>query len=187
MALEQPGVAVRFPNRPGANDAGVGPARAEGLAAAAVRHRIGRVVGIGAEAALRLVHVVDPLGEKRGDIGVETRGAHVGLRVAHPAEALVALRAIRGDLDEVGALRPLGVAGELREHRVAALEPARERRIVVQHEAGDGVGRGFLGESGEFDVLKAVIRETRRPRLARPRRRASCRYRSRAPCGGFPS
>ena len=167
MPFEQPRVAVRFPNRPRTNNPCIRPARAEIFRGRPVRHRIRRVVGISAKAALRLRNVVAPLGEKCGDVGIKRGGADISLSVAHPTETFITLRAVGGDFHEVGALGPLGVFPKLREHRIAAFKITREWRVVVQHKTRDGIERGALREAREFHVLKPVIGETRRPRFAR--------------------
>ena len=59
---------------------------------------------------LGVFQIDQPLGEEGLHVGVERGGADVDLGVAGPAQPLVALRAVGGDVDEVGPLRPVDVA-----------------------------------------------------------------------------
>src|SRR5207247_4848672 len=50
-------------------------------------------------------------------------------------------------------------------HGIRTLEAAREWRVAVQHDAGDGVLVRLAGETADLDVLKTVERKARRPGL----------------------
>ena len=84
----------------------------------------------------------------------------INLRVAHPAKALVALRTIGGQIQEVRALGPDDVFEQAVGHRIAAFKAAGQRRVAVQHNAGDGVLARLAGIAGDFDILKTVKGET---------------------------
>ena len=71
---------------------------------------------------LGIVHVIHPVFIEGGDIAVVGRGAREDLGVAHPAQALIALRAVGRDAHEVAALAPDDVALKLVDHRVGAGE-----------------------------------------------------------------
>ena len=187
VPLNEPPVAVHLPHGVRHNHTRVRPSGGVRRGRCAVGERVGGVIGIRAGIALRLAHVVDPFGEEGRDIRVVGCGARVDLRVAHPAESLITLRTIGGDLDEVRLLRAHRVLPELRHHWVAAGELADHRRVVVEHESGHCIERGLLREAGEFDELKPVIREARCATSRRSHRHAMCRNRSRAPCADSPS
>ncbi len=70
----------------------------------------GAMSGNAPDVVLRVGHVIEPLGEERGDVPVVAGGAGEDLGVAQPAEPLVALRAVGGHADEVAALAPVDVA-----------------------------------------------------------------------------
>ena len=137
LAFQQPPVAVDLVDGPGADDAGIGPGRAA-VVAGHLHRGDHRELAVG---ALAVVQVDQPLGEERLDVGVERGRADVDLGVAGPAQPLVALGAVGGDVDEVGALGPVDVAVELVEHRVGAFERADDRRVAAEGQAGDRVLR----------------------------------------------
>ena len=125
---------------------------------------------------LAVVDVDQPLGEEGGHVGVHRRRADEDLGVAHPAHALVALRAIGGNAEVVAALPPPDVRLKLVDAGIGAGEFAGPRHIAAQHDAGHGVGLQITltacpspGGRGEvpcqFDVAEAVERERRLPDL----------------------
>ena len=161
LPLQQPAVAVDLVDRPGADDAGVGPGRAA-VVAGHLHRRDHRELAVG---ALAVGQVDQPLGEERLDVADQGRRADVDLRIAGPAQSLVALGAVGRDVDEVGPLRPVDVAEELVEHRVGAGERAHDRRVARQRDPRDRLlGRPRL-QPGDLDVLEAVEREPRLPGL----------------------
>ena len=166
MAFNDARIAIDLPDIPRADDAGIHPGGSEGFSAATVLHGVGRVVGIGAERTLGLLDVVQPLGEERGDIGVDRGRTHVNLGVAHPAHALVPLRTIGWHLHEVGPLRPHDIPEELVDHRIGTFEMAGQRRVIVEDEAGDGIERRPVCQAGYLDELESVIGETGNPFLS---------------------
>ena len=92
---------------------------------------------------LRQVHVV-------------RRGPPEDLRVRGPAQTLVALRAIRGHTDEVGALSPEDVAPQLIDHRAAGLQLHRDGRVGVHGHRLHGIKVWLVRQAGHFDIAKAV-------------------------------
>ena len=161
LAFEHPAVAVDLVDRPGADDAGLGPG-GSAVVAGDLHRRDHRELAVG---ALAVGQVDQPLVEERLNVAVERRGADVDLRVARPAQPLVALGAVGGDVDEVGALGPVGVAVQLVEHRVGALEPAHDRRRARKGQADDRVVHRRRLEAGDLQVLIAVEGEPGRPDL----------------------
>jgi hypothetical protein len=75
------------------------------------------ILGIGVE-------VDQPLGEEACDIEIAGGGGDEELGIAGPAEALVALRAIGGDLEIIALLTPDDVVKELVDACVGAFEHA---------------------------------------------------------------
>ena len=134
LAVEDGAVAVGPPQRPRHPDRGVAPDRG------AVR--LGELLGRGLElqdvgdherhhavgVLLLGGQVEQPVGEERPDVEQERRGGREDGDVAGPAEPLVALRAVGGDVEEVALRAPDDVAVELVQQRVGALEgPVRRR------------------------------------------------------------
>ena len=138
LPLEHPAVAVNLVDRPGADHAGVGPG-GPAVVAGDLHRRDHRELAVG---ALAVGQVDQPLGEEGLDVAVERGRADVDLGVARPAQPLVALGAVGGDVDEVGPLGPVDVAVQLVEHRVGALEPADDGRVAGEGDAGDRVSVG---------------------------------------------
>ena len=118
------------------------------------------------DGAVRLLvgrHVAQPLGEEAGHVHVEGGGAGEDLRVARPAQPLVALRAVGGDVHEVAALAPEDVVLELVEQSGSSTSklPA-PGHVGVDHDAGERVERvGSPGQPVTVDVAEAVEGEAR--------------------------
>jgi hypothetical protein len=113
--------------------------------------------GDGAVGVLVELEVAQPGHPERLDVEEGARGRRERLRVARPAEPLVALRAVGRERDEVVALRPSDVRVQALEARVGAFE--RGSRAVGARD-GDGRRRHDL-RAGHFGVLEAVERERR--------------------------
>lgn len=97
------------------------------------------------------------------NVGVVAGGSDVGLCVSGPAEALVALGAVGGDVDEVHFLSPPRVAGQLVNHGVAGFDGTR-----FGGGGGDGDGLNFfrfwlMVESGYLNISESVEGEPRSP------------------------
>ena len=56
--------------------------------------------------ALGLLQIVQPLRVEGADVGEIAGGSDIHLRVTHPAEPLVTLRAIGGDIQKIALLPP---------------------------------------------------------------------------------
>ena len=81
------------------------------------------------------------------DVVQEGRGGRKDLDVAGPAQALVALRAVGGHVEEVAAHAPDDVLVQLVEQRVGAFEPAGALHIRMQHHRGQmSSGRSSPGQ-----------------------------------------
>ena len=76
--------------------------------------------------------VPQPLREEGGHVEVEGGGPAEGLGVAGPAQALVALGAVGGDVQEVALLPPADVVLELIDQLVRALEGTGIFKIAVK-------------------------------------------------------
>ncbi len=122
-------------------------------------------VGKGAIAGLRVVDVDQPLGEERRDIHRVRRGRDEDLRVAHPAEALVALRAVGGHAEVVATLAPQDVGEQAVQARIGAFPGADAARVAAEDHASDSVQRRLRRQAGQLDVAEAVEGERRLPDL----------------------
>src|SRR6185503_15114590 len=81
------------------------------------------------------------------------------LCVAGPAEALVALWTVRGDVDEIAELAPLDVALELIQQRMVAMELADFRKRRGEHARGHVLDRRLGEVPADLRELKAMKRE----------------------------
>ena len=114
-------------------------------------------------AALLVREVAQPRREERVAVGEEARGGREDLDVARPAEALVALRAVGGDREEVAAHAPHDVLVQAVEQLVRRREPARAGQVAREHDRGH-VGRVELARPAlDRGVAEAVEREPRLP------------------------
>ena len=175
LVRDHPGIAVRLVDGPRHDGRGVGPAGAAEpqrlrRAPRPARRSARRSTGSCSSARSR-----EPAPPER--LGVEQRGArrHEGLRVARPAEPLVALRAVRGHGHEVVPLRPRHVLVQPVQRAVAALERRAPRGVTAdRHDLGVEELRLRL----DLGVLEPVERERRlehghgvvreHPRVGRP-------------------
>ena len=57
--------------------------------------------------------ILQPLGVKRSGVMIERSGSRENLRVPSPAQAFVALRAVRGDVEKISFLAPKNVVLQL--------------------------------------------------------------------------
>ena len=105
--------------------------------------------------------VAQPVREEAGDVEVERGRAREHLRVARPAEPLVALRAVGRHADEVALLPPHDVVVELVEHRVGAGEGAGARHVGVHDDAGDRFRRRRAWQPFDLHEAEAVEGEVR--------------------------
>src|ERR1051325_7780570 len=162
MALELALVSIDVVNRRGTDDAGIGPGGAAiGLGHFDRRHHGKLAVG----ALAVLAQVGQPFGEEGLHVGVHRGGADIDLSVAGPAHAFVALRAIGGDVNEVGALGVVNVFVETVQDRVGASEGTDSRSIAAESDADHGIFIGLGFYAGDLDVLEAVEGEARLPRF----------------------
>ena len=163
LAAEQRGVAVVRVDRPGQHGGHVAPgAGAVALALGDPGHERGDGVGHAAVVdGLFEEQVVHELRVERGAVHVEAGGAGEDLRVARPAEALVALRAVRGHVEEVAFLAPERVREEAVDEGVRGLDRAGAFEVGVDDERLEVRGVHRFGESLELDVAEAVEREMR--------------------------
>ena len=92
---------------------------------------------------------------------LKAAGGREGLRVSRPAQALVALRAVRGHVEEVPLLAPDDVALELVDEGLRGLELARPRHVGVDDDAGQGLGRELAREAVHRHVAEPEEGEER--------------------------
>ena len=146
------------PGGPGNDHAGVAPTRGK---ARIRRHGSGRADAVEGRADLRSAHIPGELAREGRQIHVVRGGAPEDFGVAHPAEALVALRAVGGNADKVGALPPLNVLPQLVDHRAAGRELCREGRIGVEDHGRHSFLWRRCTQPGDFKIAEAVEGEVR--------------------------
>ena len=109
LPREQPAVAVGDVHRPRDDHGRVAPARGAGRIRRIGAQDIGNNPGQRAAPVLIGRDIAQPLREKSRDVEVERRGGREDLRVAGPAQPLVALRAVGRHVEEVAALAPYDI------------------------------------------------------------------------------
>ena len=114
-----------------------------------------------AELLLLVGEVLQPGREEAAAVVQERRGRCEHLDVAGPAEALVALRAIGRQVDEVPAHAPAHVLVEPVEPVVRRVERAGRLHVGVAHDGLDRVGRQLARPAVDLHVAEAVDRERR--------------------------
>ena len=154
-------VSVELVDRPRADDAGVGPGGASVVESDHDRGDLREVTVFFLRDGERSV----PFFEEGLNIAVEGGGSDIGLGVAGPAHAFVALGAVGGDIDEVHFLRPPGVAGELVEHGVAGGEATGFGGGGGDGDGLDVFGFWFRSPAGDFYISEAVEGEAGLPDL----------------------
>ena len=93
-------------------------------------HRVHLLTGLLVALAIVLLierDVFQPLGIKRGGVVIERSRSRKDLRVAGPTQALVALRAVRGNVEKVSFLSPNNVVLQLVQPRIGTFKPPRAR------------------------------------------------------------
>ena len=118
-----------------------------------------------AVAVLRVAQVAHILFVKRLAVHIEHRAAHENLRVARPAQPLVALRTVGGHADKVSALPPHYVLIKFVHHFVRAGKLARLFKVGVHDFARDELDFRFAVRRN-LHIPKAVEREQRTKFLA---------------------
>ena len=131
-------------------------------------------------------HVPQPLREEAGHVHVEGGGAREDLGVARPAQALVALRAVGGHVEEVALLAPDDVVLELVDERAsrsrtrspAPCRSGRRRRSGASGVSSPGIAvHRHVAEAEEGEVRLEGLRAAALQRVAAP---------SPSPCAGSP-
>ena len=123
---------------------GIPPRRGRSAAAEGGERRGDDERHLAVVARLLVREVAQPRREEPVAVVEEARGRREDLDVAGPAEALVALRAVGRDRQEVAAHAPHDVLVQALDERVGCLEPARAGHVGVQHDGLD-VGGVDLG------------------------------------------
>jgi len=106
-------------------------------------------------------HVIGVFAEERSDIHIVQSGTREYLRVAGPAHALVALRAISRHIQEVAFLAPQGVEEQAIHHWIRGLDAAGLFQLRVHHAAGEIIGVDFPVPLCQFYESETVISEMR--------------------------
>src|SRR5262249_9798912 len=118
-----------------------------------------RNVGEGAVSTLRIANVGAELVREGGEVGIERRRAPEDFGIAHPAQALVALRAIGGHAQKVSALAPKDIAPQLVHGFVGGLELNRERRAGIEHDTFNRISRWRSRIARQLNIAESVKSE----------------------------
>ena len=114
-ALENARIVVCLPDRPGTNDACISPGRCEVVP---VLEGIRGKVSKRTTWMLSFHQFTKPLGVECPHFSIVDGRGDIRLRIAGPTHALIALRTVGRQVNEVGTLRPDDVAVELVDHRI---------------------------------------------------------------------
>ena len=109
--------------------------------------------------------VLQPGPEDTADVVQERRGGRERVDVAGPAEALVALRAVGGDADEVVPHRPHRVGVQLVQQRVRRFQPPGAAHVGMGDDRANSRGVQLTRPAVDLHVPEAVEREPRLPRF----------------------
>src|SRR5271166_4372537 len=99
-------VAKLLPRGPGNNHARISPAWRAQCKSSTQRSHAGRRIAKSTFRSLIVDHVAHPFVAERRNIGVVGACTPENLRVAHPTQTFIALRAIGGDAQEIAPLAP---------------------------------------------------------------------------------
>ena len=103
--------------------------------------------------------VAQPLGKELLRVKIHAGGAGKDLRIAHPAQALVALGTIGGNVHKIALLAPDDVGEQLVQHGLGGSDMAGAPHVAVHGNAGEAVQRDLPGEAVHPDVAESVIGE----------------------------
>lgn len=103
--------------------------------------------------------VVQPAVEEVGGVERERCGCRESCDVAGPPQALITLRAVGRDTQEVAALTPDGVLDELRDERLGARESSRPRHLRMDHDGLEVSRAELAGPPVDLGVAETVERE----------------------------
>ena len=126
MVLHKLGITVHFPHPVGDNNPGILPS---GIARP---DDTGRDIGIRALGSLTVLHIRQPLGEKRGGISMEHRGLGKDLGIGGPAGSFVTLRAVGGDIERISTKAPIDILDEFIQERIIAGKCQGRRQVRVE-------------------------------------------------------
>ena len=161
LAGKKAGIAVDFVDSPRADGGGIAPGGcAEIVDGDDVWHRLRNALFDGLFGG----DVAQPFCKEGRDVIVERRRAAEDLRIPRPAEALVALRAVGGKIEEVAPLPPDDVLLQAVDKGVFTGEGARLLHIGVQDEEGEIFG-AHLVDALDAEIAEAVEGEVRAERL----------------------
>ena len=154
-------VAILEIKLPGDDDAGLHPAHGTPALRGTLRRNadIGHEIRIAAVLGLAVAERMEPAGEEGIDVHVVGGGAHEHLRITHPAETLVALRAVGRNREEVAALAPDDVLVEPVHVGIRRLKAAQLPAHRFQHETFHIRQRQGLVEAVDFNVTESVESE----------------------------
>ena len=154
-------IAVGLVDLPGADGGRVAP----GGAGFVVRQNIGDHAADAAVRELVRGHVMEPFAEEAFHIIEVGSRADEDLRVAGPAQALVPLGAVRGNVQEVAPLAPDDVGEELIQRLIPGGQPAGAPHVGMDDDGGEILRPGLAGPGKEPDIPEAEEGEPRVPGL----------------------
>ncbi len=105
--------------------------------------------------------IIAEFGKERAGIHVETSRAREHLCVPSPTQALITLRAIGGDIQEVAFLAPESILEQPVYLLVGRLDIADDVHLRIDHAAGEVVSVHLTGPSGHFDIPEPIEGEIR--------------------------
>ena len=139
-------VAKLLPYRPGYDNTGIGPPHTHHIMGMCAILRKGSHAGIAALVVLGVTHIMQPFMEEGICIGKEGSGLGKYLCIGRPAQTLVALRAVSGYTQVVGALAPQGIGNQFVHQIVACCH------LSDFHLLGDGCHR-YTPDTLEGDII----------------------------------
>ena len=114
--------------------------------------------------ALRVAQVGEPLVPERREIEEQRFPLRNAERIAEPAVAL-AVRAVGGHAQQVGAHRPGGEVVQPVDQRMRAVEPSGGEHRRVDDDRANIFRPGCAPQAGDFDAAEAVVGKTRGERF----------------------
>jgi len=116
-------IAISEVHRPRDNDGCIGPPRGGGSSLARLAgKRVANHVGDGAVVLLVERQILQPFGIKAGDVMEERCRRRKNLRIARPAQPLIALGTVRGDIQKIAFLSPDDVVLQLIDQRAGTFK-----------------------------------------------------------------
>src|SRR5208283_5488075 len=124
-----------------------------------MRQHIGNDIRDRAVILLIQSKILQPLGIERGRIVIEGSGAGKDLGVSRPTQALIALRAIRGHVEEISFLPPDDVVMKLVQHLTGSFKSTGGLHGRMDNHAREVIERGFAGPTAHRHITEPLKSE----------------------------